>query len=266
MPKPPSGRATNYKHGMIKSPEYVAWISMKDRCLNPKSSNYAGWGGRGVRIHEPWVNDFIAFCMYVGHRPGPDYSLDRYPNPNGNYEPGNVRWASKAEQSLNRRPVPVGEAHGNYAHGGTKTPEYKTWASIKTRCFNEKHEKFSEYGAAGITMCSRWRGEFSAFLEDVGVKPSPQHTLLRVDRSGHYSCGKCPECTVRGWPANCRWGSRTEQNRTRRTSGRTGKLDVERVASIRARSAAGENDASLAEIFGVARSLIGKIRRGEVWA
>jgi hypothetical protein len=256
-------RTTNFKHGKINTPEYRAWGSMKTRCLNPSYTDYPRWGGRGIKIHQPWVEDFMAFYRDVGPRPSPKHSLDRIDN-DGDYEPGNVRWATKLQQTQNRRPCKTGPDHANFRHGGAATPEHKTWGSIKTRCFNPKHDGYARYGAKGITMCQAWRDSFEIFLADMGPKPEGC-TVLRVDLDGHYSCGDCPECEEKGWEANCRWATRTEVNRHRRPSSRSGKLDEAQVAEIRQRLAGGESQPSVARAFGVGRSLVGKIWRREVW-
>jgi hypothetical protein len=101
-------RAGHYKitHGASrkgrKTPEYGAWRNMKDRCLNPRSSNYPDWGDRGITVYPHWIDDFSAFLDYIGPRPSPKHTLDRINN-DGNYEPGNVRWATKTQQSRNQR-------------------------------------------------------------------------------------------------------------------------------------------------------------------
>lgn len=84
------------------SHEYRAWIAMKTRCRNLKSSCSAYHGQIGVTMHEPWM-DFSVFFDDVGRSPSPNHSLDRFPNGSGNYEPGNVRWATDYEQAENRR-------------------------------------------------------------------------------------------------------------------------------------------------------------------
>jgi hypothetical protein len=85
------------------SPTYGSWQSMLRRCEIPSATNYSYYGGAGVKVHPEWLESFEAFLRDVGERPSLQHSLDRYPNFNGNYEPGNVRWATKHEQSVNRR-------------------------------------------------------------------------------------------------------------------------------------------------------------------
>ncbi len=83
-------------------PLYRTWASLKLRCLYPLASGYKNYGGRGITICDSWRNDFLSFVQDVGPKPGPGYSLDRIDN-DGNYEPGNVRWATRKEQTQNRR-------------------------------------------------------------------------------------------------------------------------------------------------------------------
>lgn len=92
----------NFKHGGRGTPEYTAWKNMISRCYNPKKDRYKDWGGRGIMVCEEWRNDFSAFLRHIGKRPSSKHSVDRI-EVNGNYEPGNVRWATLEAQSHNQR-------------------------------------------------------------------------------------------------------------------------------------------------------------------
>lgn len=84
---------------------YKCWDNMKSRCLNPHATGYENWGGRGIKIYAPWIHSFDAFYNYVSALPHfgqPGRSLDRIDN-DGNYEPGNLRWATRYEQTHNRK-------------------------------------------------------------------------------------------------------------------------------------------------------------------
>jgi hypothetical protein len=91
-------------HGLTHTPEYIAWQSMKERCLNPLTRNYRNYGGRGITVCERWVQSFQNFLEDMGQRPSPQHSLDRYPDNNGgSYEKANCRWATVAQQKRNTR-------------------------------------------------------------------------------------------------------------------------------------------------------------------
>lgn len=83
------------------TPTYRVWAAAKGRCISKTHKQYPDYGGRGITMCESWKNDFDAFHMWMGDKP-PGKSLDRIDN-NGNYEPGNCRWATGKEQCRNQR-------------------------------------------------------------------------------------------------------------------------------------------------------------------
>lgn len=96
------GATAGRTKGEKLTPEYTTWLNMKYRCTNPKCDKYQFYGGRGITVCERWLRSYAEFFADVGPRPSPLHSLDRINN-DSNYEPDNVRWATKVEQTVNRR-------------------------------------------------------------------------------------------------------------------------------------------------------------------
>lgn len=104
---PPSGnrrgpRVRTIRHGLSGTPEYRAWQLIRLRCTDPKHRAYPRYGGRGIALWPAWVEDPVAFVAHVGPRPSSEHEIDRIDNDRG-YEPGNLRWATRTENSRNRR-------------------------------------------------------------------------------------------------------------------------------------------------------------------
>ena len=103
---------TKYKDGVTDHKVYRIWSRMKARCYNLNETNYHDYGGRGIRVYKEWIDNFLVFYDYVVNLPYYDlsklnnksggYSLDRIDN-DGNYEPNNVRWATRYQQNIKQR-------------------------------------------------------------------------------------------------------------------------------------------------------------------
>jgi hypothetical protein len=112
------------------------------------------------------------------------------------------------------------------------SPEYHAWAQMIQRCHNRRHAAYSKYGGRKILVCKQWKNSFVAFLKEMGRRPSPKHSLDRIDNSTGYS------------PENCRWATKKEQSRNTK---------INRILTLRGKSM---TKAEWSELTGIPASTI----------
>lgn len=101
-------------------------------------------------------------------------------------------------------------------HRKSHSPEWVAWQAMHRRCYAKKNKDYKNYGAKGVRMCEGFLSRFDEFYAVMGDRPTDKHSLDRIDPRGGYDCGRCTDCKQRGAPLNCRWATRTVQNRNRR--------------------------------------------------
>lgn len=141
-------RNANWRGGKTKHELYHVYMDMVGRCHRPTHPRYSDYGGRGIQVCVEWRDNFWTFVRDVGERPQGKtpsgraiYSLDRIDN-DGDYEPGNVRWATPQEQSLNMRPrTPLQYCRRGHAYDELNTHRYPDGSRRCRKCsvINERN-------------------------------------------------------------------------------------------------------------------------------
>lgn len=120
-------------HGDTESREYRIWTDMLQRCFNPKRQFYPRYGGRGITVCDRWRNDYAAFLADMGRTPFSGAQVDRIDN-DGNYEPGNCRWATRKEQGGNKSNIVYFEYKGRRQ----KASEWAEELGVPTKAFRQR--------------------------------------------------------------------------------------------------------------------------------
>ena len=198
--------------GSSKHPLYSTWASMKTRVSNPNSESFKYYGAKGVKMCSAWFNDFVQFVKDVGERPSDDYTLDRFPDRKGDYEPGNVRWATAMQQSSNRDACVYVELGGEevtlseYARRrGVKYFSLRNHMALTGKPHDEAAEFLIQWAdrptACSVDGCGRpvqCRGLCSKHYQQVTYKHKEGP---RVDNTSGFT-GVCFHKSSGGWAAS----------------------------------------------------------------
>lgn len=179
----PAGKAT---HGMSGTPTYKSWLKMKERCHDPNATQWKWYGGNGITVCERW-HRFENFYADMGLRPHGRFSIDRI-DTNGNYEPGNCRWATHQEQIDNQKKTiwvnldgekmtlqsacrkknfNFSKAYGRHKHGhNTQTVFYEKDMRLKSK---EKFEEIKRIATRKLVLTIDDLTAFNEVVIDVAV-------------------------------------------------------------------------------------------------
>lgn len=177
-------RQASVVHGSTDTPEYRTWTDIKTRCNNPHSTSYDHYGGRGIRVCDRWLSDFLNFLQDMGTRPSELHSIER-DDVNGDYTPENCRWATDAEQAINKTTTIWIEVDG------VRKP-LTVWAKekgVSVHAVRQRHAAgiqgsalFSPSKRDGCLDFNGIRDTYAGWSKRTGIKPST--IAMRVNTYG----------------------------------------------------------------------------------
>lgn len=171
--------------------------------------------------------------------------------------------AALESRSMKKHGIRSGKKNSQYRHGDAqksgRASEYLSWRELRTRCRNPHNHAYARYGGRGIRVCDRWM-VYENFLADMGRKPSPRHSIDRIDNDGNYE------------PGNCRWATSSQQNLnrsssayTRGTNHHSARLNEVSVRIIRRCGELRVDQRALGVFFGVSQSVIWNVIHLLTW-
>jgi len=175
----------------IAPPLYYVWASMKDRCGNPNSKAFPDYGGRGIKVCERWRSSYADFSADMGARPG-GYSIDRIDN-DGDYAPGNCRWASRKEQQRNQRRAVYVVIDGTRY----RAIELAEMSGLKAETIIERANRGLSYEQ--VIQRERHRPDYSKLIPIVVARANATKAAKTHCRRGHEYTTENTRLTKKGW-------------------------------------------------------------------
>jgi hypothetical protein len=153
-------KSSTYKHGKTETEEYIAYAHIKSRCYNKNNKKFKIYGERGITVCERWLESFENFYADMGPRPSTKHSIDRI-NVNGNYEPGNCRWANATIQARNQNPRKDNKSGCRGVHFDNKKNKWISAIGI-----NKKYKQIGYFESKEQAIAARKEAEIKYWGEN----------------------------------------------------------------------------------------------------